>query len=155
MGMVKEKNMITPDQIGVAMLSEQGYTEKALTKSSAIQFCQITIPTSSFCAFLLVYAIRATDGTDFQVRAGSIIIVAVNKAGTLTTAVGVPTTASEQVAVSAGTLTNTFTAVDGTGGVLQLKANAVPSITPGAGQLVIDYKVIVLYPNWPANIVVS
>lgn len=84
------------------------------------------------------YCIQADDATNFQNRCGELYFSAVNKAGTITCTVSTVTSATEIVAVSAGTLTNTFTCVDDTNKV-GIAANAVSSLTQTTLQ--IDYRV--------------
>lgn len=104
-------------------------TAKALTESSATIFATLTVSSGSRVGGFVRYTIDADDGTDFQARSGYLPFSAVNKAGTITCTVGTVTSASEVVAVSSGTLTNTFTCADATGGVLNLLANATSSLT--------------------------
>lgn len=107
-----------------------GTNSKALTESSATIFVKITTVSGSASGFILDYCIEASDSVsgEFQSLSGSVPISYVNKAGAITAAVGTPT---EILAVSLGgsTLTNTFTAVDATGNILDIKANAVSSLT--------------------------
>ncbi len=114
-------------------------TTKNLTESSATTFVTVTMSSGSRIAGTISYSIEANDASDFQARAGIIPFVAVDKAGAITCTVGTPDAASEVVAVSTGTLTNTFTCADGTGNVLNLLANAVSSLTQTT--LLIRYRV--------------
>lgn len=104
-------------------------TVKALGAGSATSFVVITVPSGSRAAGLLEYSVEADDATDFQARSGVIPFAAVNKAGTITCTVGTVGAATEVVAASSGTLTNTMTCADGGSGALQLKANAASSLT--------------------------
>lgn len=102
---------------------------KDLTAASATPFLQIDVAADSFEAGLLHYVIRANDASDIQARSGVIPFVAVNDAGTEVCTVGTVGAATEVVAVSTGTLTNTFTCTTTpTNGVL-LNANAASSLT--------------------------
>lgn len=104
-------------------------TVKALTESSATTFVKITMSSGSTASGDLIYAIEANDASDRQVRSGRIPWTAVDKAGTITCTVGTVGAATEVAAVSTGTLTNTFTCADAGSNVLDLKANAVSSLT--------------------------
>lgn len=128
---VAEVNNGTAGTYGqLAISGTQGNaTLKALTESSATVFVKISVPTGSRMGGFIEYAIEANDAADFQVRSGIIPFAAVNKAGTITATIGTVTTATEVVAVSAGTLTNTFTVADAGSGVLNILANAVSSLT--------------------------
>jgi hypothetical protein len=102
---------------------------KTLTESSATVFATVTVATSSRISGIVEYSLEANDATDFQIRAGVLPFSAVNKAGTITCSVGTPSAAVETAAVSAGTFTWTPTCADATGGVLNILANAVSSLT--------------------------
>jgi hypothetical protein len=110
-------------------------TVKALTETTATTFVTITVPSGSSASGRIIYAIEANDATDFQNRSGVLHYSAVNKAGTTTIQLfresGSTTVdnTTDGVAVSAGTLTNTFTATDGGSGAVQIKANATSSLT--------------------------
>ena len=132
-------NVFTTDQTLNGSLLGASLT-KALTKSVLGTFVKIAVPSGSFVGGVISYDLQATDATDYQDRAGFLPFSAVNKAGTITCAVGTPTSASEIVSLSTGTFTNTFACADATGNVLNLQATAVPSLTPGTLQ--IKYRVI-------------
>lgn len=104
-------------------------TAKALTESSATIFATVTVPSGGRIGGFVEYTIDADDATDFQARSGVLPFSAVNKAGTITCTVGTVSAATEVVAVSTGTLTNTFTCADATGNVMNLLANSVSSLT--------------------------
>ena len=99
-----------------------------LTESSATTVCDVTIPALGGDGGILYYTIYAADATDTQTRRGNVPWAAVNKAGVLTITLGTPV---ENVAVSAGTLTVTVTAVDvgSASGTLRFALNAVSSLT--------------------------
>lgn len=124
---------------------------KALTEGSATTFVTITVPSNSSASGKIQYAIEANDATDYQNRSGELYFSAVNKAGTTTIqlfrAQGSTTVdnTTDGVAVSAGTLTNTFTATDGGSGAVQIKANATSSLTQTTLQ--IRYRVEILNTN--------
>ena len=84
--------------------------------------------------------IYATDGTDFQSLTSSIRVDAVAKTTTITPQA---TQTDNTAAVSAGTLTCTYTAADNGSNVLAVKANAVSSLT----QTVLRAKIVVTAIN--------
>lgn len=100
---------------------------KTLTESTATSLVRVTVGSGSTAGGTLHYVINADDGTDFQERSGTVNFAIVNKAGSLTAAVG--TVASEAVAVSSGTLTVSFDTNSGAAGTMDLRANAVSSLT--------------------------
>jgi len=102
---------------------------KTLTESSATAFARLTIASGSSGGANIDYCIEANDSTDFQSRCGMLPVAAVNKAGTITCTVGTVDAASEVVAVSSGTLTNTFTCADSGTNFLDIKADATSSLT--------------------------
>lgn len=104
-------------------------TAKALSAGSATIFATVTVASNGRTGGYLTYTIDADDGTEFQARSGVLPFSAVNKAGTITCTVGTVGTATEVVAVSSGTLTNTFTCADAGGNVMNLLANAASSLT--------------------------
>ena len=100
---------------------------KALTESAATDFVQIGITSNNSAGGEVSYCIHANDATDIQARCGTIDFGGVNKAGVMTCST--PNIyGTETNPVSAGTLTNTFTATTGTNACL-LQANAVSSLT--------------------------
>lgn len=121
-------NTWTSDQTFSAAI-KGNQTVKALTAASATTFAKLTVASGAQTSGFLSYAIEADDGTDYQTRSGVIPFTAVNKAGTITCTVGTVAASTEVAALSSGTLTNTFTCADAGSGVLDLKANAVSSLT--------------------------
>lgn len=103
--------------------------QKDLVESSATVFAQVAMDSNSHHTLDLFYSVHADDGTDFQARSGVIAVAAVNKAGTITCDIGTPPGNFEAIAVSAGTLTVTMDCADGGSGLLDLRANAVSSLT--------------------------
>jgi hypothetical protein len=101
---------------------------KALTAANATTFVTIGVASGGFAGGFIDYAIVASDGTDHQCRAGVLPFALVNKADTETGTVGTVGAATEVVAVSSGTLTNTFTIAAGTN-AMSLQANAASSLT--------------------------
>ena len=73
------------------------------------------------------YTIVANDGTDYQTRSGMFNFSLVNKGGTETAGLG--TVMNESVAVSTGTLTVTFDTDTSPTNAVDIRANAVSSLT--------------------------
>lgn len=109
--------------------SQWAANAKTLTESSATAFARFTIASGSSGGLNIDYCVEANDSTDFQSRCGMLPVAVVNKAGTITCTVGTVTTATEVVALSSGTLANTFTCADSGTNFLDIKANAVSSLT--------------------------
>jgi len=108
---------------------------KAVTESSATTFVSISVPTTlTGAGGTINYCIHANDATDVQERCGEEDFAVVNKAGTVTCSTP-NILGTEAVAVSTGTLTNTFTFV-ANGTSCDMKANAVSSLT----QTVLDVR---------------
>lgn len=101
-------------------------TYKTLTESTATTFVRIGVATGTVTGGEIVITVHADDGTDFQARTLTFPWSAVNKAGTITANIGTPV---ESVAVSAGTLTVTIDTNDAGSGNLDIRANAVSSLT--------------------------
>lgn len=99
-------------------------TSKALTESVATGIADVSIPNNEIVGGTLFYTVDATDGTEYQSRAGSVHFVAVSKAGTITSAAGTPV---EIVAVSSGTLTVAFSITNGAAKIT-LNLDAVSSL---------------------------
>jgi trimeric autotransporter adhesin len=100
---------------------------KALTESSATSFARITTAAGEATGGQVDYTIIASDGTDHQARSGSVYFAGVNKA-TAVTAPAPTEIGTSLVAVSTGTLTVTWTAVNAAN-TFDLQANAVSSLT--------------------------
>lgn len=114
---------------------------KQLTSGSAIGLFEVALPTSGqTCAGSFSYRIHCWNGTDFQVIAGIANYVAGNKAGTITSVVGHTAVGSglETELKSSGTLTDAFSATNGTGKVT-INVTATTSLTPGANEFYIVY----------------
>jgi hypothetical protein len=109
---------------------------KTLTESSATGFVSVSVQSNQTTSGIVHWTIYATDGTDYQTRTGATYFAAVNKAGTVTCAVGdIGTTVA---GLSSGTLTNTMTCTAGTN-KLTINANAASSLTQTT--LLIRYQV--------------
>ena len=109
--------------------SQWAANAKTLTETVATAFARLTIASGSSGGANIDYCIEANDSTDFQSRCGSLPVAAVNKAGTITCTVGTVAASTEVVAVSVGTLTNTFTCTDSGTNFLDIKADATSSLT--------------------------
>lgn len=99
-----------------------------LTDNSAVSIFGFTSMGSSESVTGVVhYGVYAADGTDFQIASGTLYFSAVDKAGTLTSDIDDPTSAAtipSNLAASSGTLTLTWTILDGSSAVdVQLNAN--------------------------------
>ena len=100
---------------------------KTLTEATDTSFVRVAVASGSRTGGEVFYCLNAADASDHQERCGSVPFAVVNKAGTETCAMG---TASDVVAVSAGTLTVTWatdTATPTNG--CDLRANATSSLT--------------------------
>lgn len=102
---------------------------KALTAAAATGFARVACAQGTVVGGFVCYSIEANDGTDYQCRSGVLPFAIVNKAGTETGTVGTVGAATEVVAVSAGTLTNTFTIASNAADTMDLSANAASSLT--------------------------
>jgi hypothetical protein len=110
---------------------------KALTESAATSFARITTAAGEATGGQVDYTIIASDGTDHQARSGSVYFAGVNKA-TVVTAPAPTEIGTSLAAVSAGTLTVTWTAVNAAN-TFDLQANAVSSLAQTS--LAIYYRV--------------
>lgn len=101
----------------VAGVAQQRFVANAAAKTivdgSATSLFDVACPASAMSGGFIDFLVRAGDGTDFQALAGRAAYACVNKAATLTGTITY-TTAPEAKAVSAGTLTLSFTIVTGT-----------------------------------------
>ena len=99
-----------------------------LTESTATTFARCEVPSGTVAGGSFTITIEGNDATDFQALTYIVEWSAVNKAGTITTAIQV---SSGATAVSSGTLTATITAVDAGAGTntVAFKADAVSSLT--------------------------
>ena len=114
--------------------SIQGGEAKTLTETSATAFVQVDVASGASVAGNISYEIFASDATDHQSRSGELYFSVVNKAGTETCtlfrAQGSTTVdnTTDGVAVSAGTLTNTFTCTTTPANGVLINANATSSL---------------------------
>ena len=125
------------------MVSQNGdvWTSKSKTltdAAAAVAFATVTLSSGSATGGQIDYCIEVIDtaGTpDRQNRCGGLVYTAVNKAGTLTITCARPSASvtldntTDTLAASSGTMTDTFTCVDGGSGVLQFKVTADSSLT--------------------------
>lgn len=102
----------------------QGGDSVALVDATATNFLQVPVASNGYEGFTLHYTIRATDGTNQQIRQGSVKVSVMNQGGTETCAFG---TADEVINASTGTLTVAFDCTAGTNTVM-LRANADTSL---------------------------
>lgn len=89
-------------------------TAKTIVDGSATALFEVAIASGDYATGAAFYAVFATDGTDVQAMSGLITYAGVNKAGTITRAIGYAT-GNDAKAVSAGTLTLAWSGTDDTG----------------------------------------
>lgn len=99
-----------------------------LTESSATLVFNVSLASGKTCGLRVFATTDADDATNFQVNTDTLQVSAVNKAGTVTTAISTIGAQTTTTAVSSGTLTTTWTAVANGNGV-DVKCNAVSSLT--------------------------
>jgi len=115
--------------------------KKQLTDGSAVGLFEVALPTSgNTCGGMFSYRIHCWNGTDFQSHCGVANYAAGNKAGTITSEIGHSSGVGglETEVESSGTLTDTFTTVNGTGKVT-ITLNANTSLTPSANEFYVTY----------------
>lgn len=100
--------------------------KKMLSNSVATSLFEVDLQPSTSTAVIVDYAIHASDGTNAQVRSGSIRLSAVNKSGTVVKEDFVST---EGVSPSIGTLTVAWVIEEGVNKVT-VKSTATSSLTP-------------------------
>jgi hypothetical protein len=118
--------------------SQWAANQKTLTDAAAaVAFATVTLPSGSVTGGQIDYCIEVVDATpNYQNRCGGLVYTAVNKAGTLTIQCNRPggsatlDQTTDFLASSSGTMTDTFTCVDGGSGTLQFKVTADSSLTP-------------------------
>lgn len=110
---------------------------KTLTNNSNTAMVNCTIANGTVIAGVLRYAVEVTDGTDYQVEEGMISYHVTNKAGVLANNTVVKF--GNQQAMTAGTLTVTWTITAANPAVLTLNANS--SLTPSAGYPKVTYTI--------------
>lgn len=124
-----KRNGTNTDHV-IGVMSIQSGGSKTLVDETGNSFVQIACAVGEFVGGELFYSAKATDGTDYQCRSGSISFSAVNKTGTPILSFGTP---SESVITSVGTLTILFDENNTAGNVnLQVEPNsslASPTIT--------------------------
>lgn len=103
--------------------------EIALTDDTATTVARIALSSGGAMGGTLTVVCIATDGTDHQAVTEVIRWAAVNKAGTITASIDAAD-AEIVSALSTGTLTTAWTAVDAGGGNLDLQVQANTSLTP-------------------------
>jgi hypothetical protein len=100
--------------------------KKDLTDNSTTSLYEIALPTLTGTGGVIKATVFASDGTDVQSRSQIVRYSAVNKAGTYTTEIAV---VSEAISASTGTLTGTWTILNGTNKVT-IQFNGNSSLTP-------------------------
>lgn len=88
-------------------------TAKTIVDGSATSLFEVPIAAAGYAAGVVFYTVFASDGTDHQAMSGMVSYSGVNKAGTITRAIGYAT-GNDAKAVSSGTLTLSFTGTDDT-----------------------------------------
>ena len=108
--------------------------EVNLTDNTATSLFEVALPSGTMAGGSIEYGVLLTDGTDFQVHAGSVKYAAVNKAGVYTTNI-VDETATDQVdAISSGTLSESWAILTGSDKItIQCTFNS--SLTPTSMKL--------------------
>jgi len=100
---------------------------KVLADGSATGIATIALPTLGMCGGIVEYTITATEGTDMQAISGIVKYQYVNKAASYTGTIELASTAEDD-AVSAGTLTGSWSVTTGTN-VITINANYDSSLT--------------------------
>jgi hypothetical protein len=113
---------------------------KNLTESAATPFVRVAVAAGTIAGGTVIYAIQASDAVDVQALSGNLVFSVVNKGGVETCTLSTAGAANEAVAVSAGTLTNTFTCDTAPANAVDISANAVSSLTQTT--LSIGYSVV-------------
>lgn len=101
---------------------------KSLTNNSATNILSLTLASGSTLGGVMDYTIEVTDGTNYQVETGQLIVSAYNKAGSFSCTV---TQKNAQQNLSSGTLTTTFAISSANPAVISVNANS--SLTPSTG----------------------
>lgn len=99
---------------------------KTLTDATATNIVNITLPTLTGASGFVDYEAYASDGTDVQVRRGTLAFSVVNKAGSYTSESSI---VNEAGSLSTGTFTCTFDFSNGSNQTT-LRANCDSSLTP-------------------------
>lgn len=100
-----------------------------LTESSATTVFSVTIGTGTKAFIKVLASTEGDDATDQTAVQDTFEVIAINKSGTITTAITTPgAETSTTLGTGGATLTTAWTAVDGTGKV-DVKCNAVCSLT--------------------------
>jgi hypothetical protein len=113
---------------------------KALTDNTATSLFEVALPTLKMAGGTIKATIQCTDGTDMQSYTQLVTYAAVNKAAAYTTTITTDA-GNDAKAVSAGTLTTTWSILTGTNKItIQLTADT--SLTPsGTNGFVVYYQV--------------
>ena len=125
----------TSDNTAIDVAIFNGF--KTLTNNSATALISCTVANGSSIAGILKYAVEVLDGTDHQIEEGCISFHVTNKAGSLANNTTVKF--GNQQAMTAGTLTCTWTITAANPAVVTLNANS--SLTPSTGYPRVRYNV--------------
>lgn len=110
---------------------------KVLTDNTATSLFEIALPTLTMCGGTIEACVVCTDGTDTQSFSQTITYSAVNKGGVYTKSI---TASTGDKSVSGGTLTNTWSILDGTDKVtIQLTSDT--SLAPSSNAFMVYYSV--------------
>ena len=109
---------------------------KVLTNNAVTALVNATIASNTVAAGNIRYAVEVFDGTDLQVEEGVVSYHATNKAGVIANNTTVKF--GNQQAMTAGTLTVTWTTTAASPTVVSINANS--SLTPSAGYPRVTYE---------------
>jgi hypothetical protein len=118
------------DSNGLARFIPNG-TAKTIVDSSATTLFTVAAPKGGAIGGTIHFSVFASDGTDHQTISGIATYGAVNKAGTVTSAITYDTD-NEAKAVSSGTLTLAFTMAEDSADVVSIKLQPTGSLTETA-----------------------
>jgi hypothetical protein len=133
-GNTSDLDSVSAFEYRISRTNTQGGQVKALTAAAATAFVEIGVAAGASVSGFVDYEIYAADAADHQSRSGTLYFSAVNKAGVETCTVfraqgsTVVDNTTDAAAVSAGTLTNTFTCTTASADAITLNANAVSSL---------------------------
>jgi hypothetical protein len=138
-------NVCVTDKTGASRILVNG-VPKNITDASPTNLFQVACPASSMVGGTILYLVQASDGTNYQALSGIVTYAAVNKAGTITTAV-TEATGNQAKALSTGTLTLTWSfsagtnlatvSVQGAGSLTETIYNITYTVIPANGAITI------------------
>lgn len=97
----------------------------------------LTLASGSVAAAIIEYAVQVTNGTDYQIEVGQVILSVTNKAGSV--ANNTATKVNNQQACTSGTLTVTWSLTAASPAAVQVNANS--NLTPSTGYPRIRYHI--------------